>query len=188
MEESDTGAVATDQFGVDGGVSVLRGVEKEFNQELDTMRTEFELHRAGLLADPSEQAKNRVRVFAERLPTVPQAGNLEKFKPLRHIRVLCEPVSVENVTQLFAGEAHIYSSAFGSNAFFPFLHLLSVWCLYMCKIGFRHDIPSVVLCLHTMGMAHRQGDEGKAVKEREHILTVVRRLREEAYGALNWHR
>ena len=60
MEESDTGAVATDQFGVDGGVSVLRGVEKEFNQELDTMRTEFELHRAGLLADPSEQAKNRV--------------------------------------------------------------------------------------------------------------------------------
>ena len=59
---------------------------------------------------------------------------------------------------------------------------MSVWCLYACMLGFRHEVVPVVFLLHKMGMAHRHGDDQGLLDNRVQLEILSGSIRTEAYS------
>jgi hypothetical protein len=86
--------------------------------------------------------------------------------------------------EFYAGEAHVHRAAAATSSFFPFIRLMSVWCLYLCNLGFRHEVVAVVCSLHSMGVAHRDGDDEELDKQRAKTSELSCTIRNEAYSML----
>lgn len=172
------------EFDTKGVEFILRGAEEQWNLELSCIRYELSVNTIGPTSSPDTRAKKIVCDLFEWRPVPPNPASEKELPPSQHVQLLKSGVLLDNLVEFYSGEAHIYRAALCTRPFFSFIRLVSVWCLYLCKLGFRHEVVAVVCCLHTMGMAHRAGEMQQLGKERKHIEDVVTRIRKEAYGML----
>jgi hypothetical protein len=172
------------EFDTRGVELILRGAEEQWNLALSSIRLDLSQDRIDSTSSSTSSLKNYVRDLFDWRPVTPDPTSKKELRPVRHIQLLRSGVILDNVVEFYSGEAHVHRAAMRATPFFSFIRLMSVWCLYLCKLGFRHEIVPVVRSLHAMGMAHRVGDIPELAKQRKHVEKVSTCVRIEAYVML----
>lgn len=124
------------------------------------------------------------RLFLGQTPR-PRASEHRRLSQQDHISVLIGPITASSVKKFFIGEAHSFREAVAATSFFPFIRLMSLWCMYMCKIGAREDMWRLVVQLHVAGVAHRAGNEEQYAVHRKAAVDLSASMRREMFDIMN---
>lgn len=182
LKNQGDSAVREEDFGTLGVAYILRGLVEQWEMTLWSMSIDLRDGCIGPDSSPILDTRLHVENTIKCAANIPQATSVRKLSVHSHILLLRGKLN--RFAETFAGEAHIYNVTVGTSEFFSFVRSSIVWCMYMCKLGYEHDVFGIVLILHLMGLAHRIGDKETELTQRTRITETMKWTRDEMYNRL----
>jgi hypothetical protein len=180
-EAQGPGAISCDDLGTTGSTHIIRVTANRFVCELDSMILHLDDKTAQIAAVPVIFP----RVVKKNLEAsiTAESSDLRELTVQGHLAALTRGLTDENFLAILVGEAHILESACLQKAFLPYIRLMTVWCGYMCALGFSVPTISVVICLHRLGLAFRSRDVELYEIRKRILQRAVAMIRVEFAGA-----
>jgi len=184
LEKRTDPTTAATEFKSKGAQLILRGAEEWWRLTLDGLFGDLRKGRIGPSATPCNRKKQYIRDLYDWNPKLPLLYSEKELPVFRHIQLLRGGVILDNVNEFYSGEAHVHAAAVQAENFFSFMRLMSVWCMYLCRLGFDNEVLAVICGLHAMGMANRAGNDAVAKGHGEQVRSMSTSIRKSAYDML----